>query len=211
MATDTVGSATTAPGQSPSTRLGPLDGWIGVLRSDVAWKVVGVVACVAAFGWLVAVTGVGVIVMNASSSQRVEATKLSSEPPPVAAEPRVAELPGAALAITAPPEISAAPSMLEPASAPLAVEPPPAERAPSIASPPSVASAPQAAPRTATIAAGGLRLREQPSIQGRVLETLASGVVVSVMDGAAERDGLKWVPVRIADDRMGWVASDGLE
>jgi hypothetical protein len=199
MATDSMGSATGMTVQGTASARGPLDGWTGMLRSDTVRKVLSALACMVAFGWLVAVTGVGVIVMNASSSQRAEATKLP-DPVPVAPALAAAPAPMSKIPDGIVSPMSVAPSMPEAMTALAPSEPTPV-----------IASAPPMTLRTATISASGLRLREQPTTQGRVLETLVGGAVVSVLDGATERDGLQWVPVRIAGDKLGWVASDGLE
>jgi hypothetical protein len=76
---------------------------------------------------------------------------------------------------------------------------------------PGIARVPSAVSRTGTVSASGLRLRELPTTQGRVLDTLAPGASVFVMDAMVEHDGMQWVPVRVTGDKLGWVASDGLE
>jgi hypothetical protein len=172
-----------------------------MLQSGTIRKGLAAIACVAAFGWLVTVTGVGLFVMNASSSQRAEATRLSETALTVdrsISRSALNGLPEVSVPSTSP--AVAMPPVSAPVEGPVASDP--AQRA--------VAPQP-ASSQTATVSTSGLRLRELPTTQGHVLETMAGGAIITVLDGAVERDGLRWVPVRVTGDKRGWVASDGLE
>ena len=60
--------------------------------------------------------------------------------------------------------------------------------------------------------AGGLplRLRDKPTVSGKVLSLLAPGTQLTLLEGPRSADGHPWWRVRTTDNRTGWVAGDNL-
>ncbi len=63
------------------------------------------------------------------------------------------------------------------------------------------------------ISADGVRLRSSPSTGGAVVAELAQGIEVIVTGDPVEAEGLRWLPVRVADDSetAGYVAEQFVE
>ncbi|HRC76340.1 MAG TPA: Dyp-type peroxidase [Kouleothrix sp.] len=60
--------------------------------------------------------------------------------------------------------------------------------------------------------AGGLplRLRDKPSLSGKVLSLLAPGTQLTLLEGPRAADGHPWWRVRAVDGREGWAAGDNI-
>jgi Dyp-type peroxidase family len=54
------------------------------------------------------------------------------------------------------------------------------------------------------------RLREQPSLSGRILGSLTPGTQMTLLEGPVSADGHLWWRVRTTNGREGWVAQGGL-
>jgi Dyp-type peroxidase family len=54
------------------------------------------------------------------------------------------------------------------------------------------------------------RLREQPSLSGRILGALRPGTQMTLLEGPVPADGHLWWRIRTTDGREGWVAQGGL-
>jgi hypothetical protein len=58
----------------------------------------------------------------------------------------------------------------------------------------------------------GVRLRDEPSTEGEILEELDEGVVVEITGEFTEGDGYVWYPVRVDEtDEEGWIVQDFLD
>jgi hypothetical protein len=60
--------------------------------------------------------------------------------------------------------------------------------------------------------AGGLplRLRSGPSLEGKILDRLAPGTQMTLVEGPRQADGHAWWHIRTTDNREGWVAGEEL-
>jgi hypothetical protein len=60
--------------------------------------------------------------------------------------------------------------------------------------------------------AGGLplRLRSGPSLEGQILDRLAPGTQMTLLEGPRQADGHAWWHIRTTDNREGWVAGEEL-
>jgi hypothetical protein len=56
----------------------------------------------------------------------------------------------------------------------------------------------------------GLRLRADPTTQGRIVTAAREGTVLTVVDGPEEADGFVWWKVRTPDGKEGWAAANWL-
>lgn len=67
-------------------------------------------------------------------------------------------------------------------------------------------------PQFATTNAGDVNMRDQPSVEGEVVDQLAEGVELEVLDGPVEAEEWTWYQVRVTAEggSEGWVASDFL-
>lgn len=87
----------------------------------------------------------------------------------------------------------------------------------------SVAAAqpPQSAPAAGGLTAGGsawvtragglpLRLRSAPNLEGDILDRLAPGTQMTLLQGPQQGDGHAWWQIRTTDGREGWVAGEDL-
>jgi SH3 domain-containing protein len=88
------------------------------------------------------------------------------------------------------------------------------------------AAAPAASPSATPAAAGGLkaggsawvtregglplRLRSGASLKGKILDRLAPGTQITLLDGPQQADNHAWWHVRTADGKEGWVAGEDL-
>jgi hypothetical protein len=54
------------------------------------------------------------------------------------------------------------------------------------------------------------RVRQQPSLSGRIVVSLPPGTVVVVIGGPVIRDGHTWWQLRLHDNRTGWMSALGL-
>ena len=84
----------------------------------------------------------------------------------------------------------------------------PAEEARSI---PSTTGITEVATRAGIVAEPGVRLRERPTTDASVLETLPAGSEVKLMPGAADGDGFHWIQVQVSGSMNGWMVADGLQ
>jgi chromosome segregation ATPase len=55
-----------------------------------------------------------------------------------------------------------------------------------------------------------LRRRSEPGLEAKVLDGLAVGTQLTLMEGPVSEDGYTWWRVRAKDGREGWVAGEGL-
>jgi hypothetical protein len=61
----------------------------------------------------------------------------------------------------------------------------------------------------AVVTEDGVRMRDQPSINGEIVNELKSGAEVEIIGPPEEGDGYYWYPVRIPDsDDEGWIVQD---
>ncbi|MDZ4720790.1 MAG: SH3 domain-containing protein [Roseiflexaceae bacterium] len=56
----------------------------------------------------------------------------------------------------------------------------------------------------------GLRRRSAPGLSSDVLDALAPGTQLALLEGPSDADGHHWWKVRVADGREGWVAGEEL-
>jgi len=160
-----------------------------LLRSHAARKALSAVACSAAMGWLLVVSITG-IATNASLSQMLADGARTADDIEASSDGAPSHETQSATVD----EVSAAGS--------------PVSEIKRAILPFEIA---RKALREAIVSAPGLRLREQPTTQARVLEVLAEGTALSVAEGGIESDGFQWVPVQAAGELGGWVVTDGLE
>lgn len=61
----------------------------------------------------------------------------------------------------------------------------------------------------ATVTEDGVRMRDQPSISGEIVDELESGAEIEITGPAEEGDGYYWYPVRVPEsDDEGWIVQD---
>jgi len=56
----------------------------------------------------------------------------------------------------------------------------------------------------------GVNFRTEPSTQGQLIRSLADGVVLEVIGGPTDADGLTWWQLKDVDGSLGWAASQYL-
>jgi hypothetical protein len=123
---------------------------------------------------------------------------------------RAAETPVAEVTET----VAVAPTSTVPVLLPTATLEPPTATVVLPTEPPIEPQQPKIGPGATVVVEGteqeGLRLRSEPSTQGRVVVTLKEGTTVTVVDGPEEASGYTWWKVQTRGGREGWGAADWL-